>query len=237
MLITNAIPVGESWSLPIDPNRGTLSGLPRRITAEESSKQRPVISRNGARMAYVTGRSGPPVKVEMRTRSFPDSRETALPVRGSSPCLFPRFSEDGSTLAYQDLIEGQWQSSLVREGIMPGRKICDGCTVRAFFSSSNEAVVQYGAELVRQNLETGGRASILKVDSRRMADADLSPNDRWVVYVHILASGRYAIRVAPAAGAASSRRRLRRQTVSRRTLCRPRTPAASRRAGSRMRAR
>jgi hypothetical protein len=65
-------------------------------------------------------------------------------------------------------------------------------------------MVQYGNEIVRQNLSTGDRAAIVKPKDGQILDADLSPDDRWLALVLGKPSGGNAIHLVPVEGTPGS---------------------------------
>ena len=197
MLIANLKAVGELWNMQLNPAKGTTSGEPQLITGDETAKQYPSISRDGSRLAYEAGNTRPPVRIEIRLRDMADGRESALMVRGPALGLQPKPSVDGSVLAYREFLEGKWRSFLVAGKAASGKPICEDCIIRSLFSNPEEAIVQYQNELVRQNLSTGSRLSILKAADGHVLDADLSPDDRWVVFVLGKPSGANALYVVP----------------------------------------
>jgi eukaryotic-like serine/threonine-protein kinase len=198
MIVDSMKIVMNLWNLPLDPLRGTLAGAPQRITGGESARNYPAVSRNGARLAYEIGSTRPPVKVEIRIRDLSESRESSVMTTGDSFYLFPRLSADGSILTYRDRINGKLSSFLLTIGSAPGRQICEGCIIWSLFSRPDQAIVQYGNELVRQDLATGSRTSILKTGSDPILDADLAPDDRWIAYLQTRRSGSNGIYVTPA---------------------------------------
>jgi Tol biopolymer transport system component len=109
----------------------------------------------------------------------------------------PRLNANGSVLAFRDTIDGKRHSFLYDGKGTPAREVCEGCTIRSFFSNPNEVLIQYGNEIVRQNTASGERSVILGANNGTIIDADLSPDGRWVAVVMGKPSGGNAIYVAP----------------------------------------
>ncbi len=198
IIVNSAKIVMNLWNLPLDPLRGTLSGAPQRLTGDESARNYPAVSRNGARLAYAIGSSRPVVKFEIRIRDFQEGRESSVMTTGDTYYLFPRLSADGSMLTYRDRINGKLRSFLLTVGSAPGRQVCEGCIVWSLFSPPNRAIVQYGNDLILQDLVTGSRTSILNAGSDPILDADLSPDDCWIAFLQTKRSGGNGIYVMPA---------------------------------------
>jgi Tol biopolymer transport system component len=197
MLINNGKAVVEIWNLPLDPSKGTPSGEPRLLTPEEISKGYPSISRDGSRLAYVAGTLLPHPRGEIRLRDMAGGPESSFPVRGFQVGIEPRLNANGSVLAFRDFIDGKWHSFLYDGKSTPAHEVCEGCTIRSFFSNPNDVLGQYGNEIVRQNTVSGERSIILSANNGTILDADLSPDDRWVAVVMGKPSGGNAIYVAP----------------------------------------
>ena len=197
MLINNTKAVTEIWNLPLDPSKGTPSGEPRLLTPEEISKGDPSISRDGSRLTYFAGTLLPHPRGEIRLRDMAGGPESSFPVRGFQVSIEPRLNANGSVLAFRDFIDGKWHSYLYDGKSTPAHEVCEGCTIRSFFSNPNEVLAQYGNEIVRQNTVSGERSIILSANNGTILDADLSPDDRWVAVVMGKPSGGNAIYVAP----------------------------------------
>ena len=197
--------VSEICSIPLDPKEGTATGPAQRITRDETSKISPTISRDGSRLAYVAATIQPVVRIEVRLRDTTDGRESAFTARGTGYVnLLPRLSNDGSILAYRDYIAGNWQSFLVAGRAGTAQEVCEGCLIYSFFADPNQAIVQYGNEIVRQNLSTGNRTALVKTNRGRILDVDLSPDGRWLALVSTKPSGGNAIHLVPIGAALAS---------------------------------
>lgn len=197
MLINNTKIVAEIWSLPLDPSKGTMSGEPLLLTPEEISKMDPSISRDGSRLAYVVATLLPRPQGEIRLRDVAGGPESSLPLRGTQISVKPRLNANGSVIAFRDFIDGKWRAFLYGGKSTPAHEVCEGCTIRSFFSNPNEVLVQYGNEIVRQNTVSGERSVVLGANNGTILDADLSPDDRWVAVVMGKPSGGNAIYAAP----------------------------------------
>jgi Tol biopolymer transport system component len=100
-------------------------------------------------------------------------------------------------LAYQDFFDGKYRAFLVAGRTATPREICQGCTIHSFFPDPNKAMVQYGDELVRQDLRNGDRSIVLKWNSGRILEADVSPDGGWAVVSLTRNTGNNAMYLVP----------------------------------------
>lgn len=108
------------------------------------------------------------------------------------------LSADGSVLAYRRLSDGRSAYYLRALGSTRDSQLCEGCSVHAFFSDASYALVQYGLrELVRQDVSTAERTTVLHVEDGSILDARVSWDDRWMTFLLALPDGRPAIYIAP----------------------------------------
>jgi Tol biopolymer transport system component len=184
------------WGVTARADDGAAAGEPAPITQDETVKFGARISRDGSTLAYTafSGTRG----AEVRIRALASGRETAV---STTQGLLDRavvLSADGSVVAYRRPADGRTAFFVRPVGSADERAVCDGCVVRAFFADSNLALVQYGTgELVRQNLSTGDRTMVLRVDDVSILDAGLSRDDRWIAWLAGLPNGHAAIFVSP----------------------------------------
>jgi serine/threonine protein kinase len=194
------------FSLPLDPVQGTATGEPQKVTRDEMVKTQPAISRDGSKLVYGAYGSISSGTMKVRSREIGSGRETDVATTSMSFLFFPKISADGSEIVYGDLINKKWTSFLVAGETSGSRRICDDCVIRCFYSNSKDAIVQYGTDLVRQNLSDGNRTPILKIGAGTIEDADLSADDRWLAFQIAKPSGGFAIYVAPLGGEPVSER-------------------------------
>jgi len=190
------------WSLAAATDQGTASGEPQQVTRDPTGKWAPFISRDGSKLAFVSFAGLHTPRMEIRIKDMASGRETSVPARqapGLGPFGSPVLSADGAVLAYRDRIAQGFGSYIVSsEGSVTGREICAGCQVRDFFSDRDSALVQYKTNLmVRQNLVTGNRTTVLDTGVNRLRSASLSHDDRWLALAVGRPDGRVAIYVAP----------------------------------------
>ncbi len=197
LVFAGATVVALVWAIPLDPNEGSAAGEPQSIIRDQLNKSQPAVSRDGSKLAYGAFGSMRAGGYEMKLRDMGSGKETAFSTSGAFPLVFPRLSADGSTLAYRDFIGDKWRSFVVQVEGAPSREICQDCAILDLFSDSKAAVIQYGKDVVRQDLTSGERIPILTANEGTIRDASLSADDRWLALLLSGAPGRYAIYVVP----------------------------------------
>ncbi len=189
------------WGINAIADEGTASGEPQQLTRDLTAKWEPFVSRDGSKLAYVSFAGVRTSRLEIRTRDMASGREATVTAReGTSYTSFgtPVLSADGSVLAYRDSIGKEIGSYTIGAGSASGREVCSGCLVRDFFSGRDSALVQYMPNLVvRQNLITGNRVSLLDVGENRLRAASLSHDDQWLAIAAGKPDGKAAIYVVP----------------------------------------
>jgi eukaryotic-like serine/threonine-protein kinase len=200
MVFANEKAVVAIWSIPLDPNSGKASGAASQISQDELAKTQPTISRNGSKLAYGAYGADRAGGMETRLKDLNNGREISIPMRSSNFLFHPQLGPDGSTLSYRDFVDNKWRSYLVTGETAATREVCQDCYIRSFCAQSTEAIIQYGSELVRQNLTGGSRMPVLKASVGVIRDAVVSPDDKWLTFQLSKPSGGYAIYVCPLRG-------------------------------------
>jgi len=197
MVFSDMSVVSALWSIPLDPKDGMAAGDPTQITRDQLVKTQPCISDDGSKLAYGAYGSIQPSGSEVRIRDMRGDRERVIPKQGRDILIYARLSADGSALAYRDTIENKICSFVVTGESSASRQVCEDCTVRSFYSDPEHALVQVENELLRQDLESGERTLLIRAEAGRIRDAELSPDDHWLVMLLDKSSGNDAIYVAP----------------------------------------
>ncbi len=191
------------WGLNANTDQGTASGEPQKLTEDLTAKFRPVISRNGSKLAFVSFGGVHSSRTEIRVRDMASRREKVVLSR-ETPGLtrlsaYPVLSADGSVLAYNRILEG-YGSYIVGEGedSASAREICANCLIWDFFADGSSALIESLPGLVvRQNLSTGSRTPLLEHSASQLSSASLSYDDRWLAFALGKPDGKIAIYVAP----------------------------------------
>jgi Tol biopolymer transport system component len=180
----------EIWSLPLDPDRGDVSGPPRKLTENPGWNTRPSISREGSRLTFNTGRSG---TEEVWTMDLATGRESPL-VPGKSEGRQSQISPDGTRVAYATSdfsairIVPYGSGKVVRE--------FEACDVPYRWTRDGRAILHrrdFGISLL--DTETGARRPILQHPDYQLWRSHLSWDDRWVAF-NAVRDGRSRIFVA-----------------------------------------
>jgi hypothetical protein len=184
------------WSWPLRANETARSGERRQITFDSTIKLSLAVAANGSILAYAGYTHAN--QNEIRVRDNANGREEVI----ASSTAFrsqPRLSADGSRLAWLDLVEGKRVTYLSEPGAASPRQICENCVLLDFFSNPAKALIAYGNQLVRQDLDTGARTPLLDITGTFLSGAALSPGDRWVAFtVSRQLDGIRALYIAPA---------------------------------------
>jgi WD40 repeat protein len=110
----------------------------------------------------------------------------------------PKLSPDGSFFSYRDLAEGGIRTFIVSVLDMVSREGCDSCEILDFFPDANFALIKEGGEkLLRFDISTGEKTLLLEAETGLIKDPAISPDGRWISFVHGKPDGRVALYVAP----------------------------------------
>ena len=182
----------DIWGLPIDANRGEVSGDIERLTTSTADDRSPSLSSDGKKMAFLSTRSG---NFDLWMKDIETGREsnlTASPEDEGRPII----SADGSKVAYRG---GPARDIYVvpASGGM-ARNVCEGCGgALSHWSRSGERLILFG----RAPPETGFRRQVamltlsssevtgLAVDELPLADPRFSPDGNWFAF-HTLSAAR-----------------------------------------------
>ncbi len=190
------------FSIAFDPGSEAVSGAPVPLSRDLMVKLNPTVSLDGSRAAYEAYGSSIETQHELRWKDFASGQEGAIPVKAGILTVTPRFSLDGSKLAYSAHVSGGFRTFLVPPKSSASREICSPCLVLGFYGDPGFLLVSEGRGRLLSRLETatGNKTPVLTVDSGRLMDAQLSPDDRWLVFETAEPDGRLKISVAALSG-------------------------------------
>ena len=212
MLFSIMNPAEDFVSLPADLNRGNALGQQVRVTDDATIKGYASLSGDGKILAYATYISWTNHR-EIRKRNLDSGNELpfiskTLP-NASNICISP----DGSQIGYVDMDHGKRIGFVGPSEDLPGRRICEGCQIQAFFSDNRHILALYdGNRLVRQDLSTGDQRQILTTGSSPVRpiqngmDVRLSPDDQWVAFTIAPPGGEVAMYIAPVGNTSTEER-------------------------------
>jgi Tol biopolymer transport system component len=176
----------DIWILPLDADHAMPAGELKRVTSDPAIDQRPSLSADGRRMAWETSRGG---NFEVWVKDLVSGQERAVtsgPLREHMPAM----SRDGSRLVY-DSHDGEKVTVLMtgfdgRESV----KLAEENVGQGSFqwTRRGEAVLYFHREppgsVGLLDLATKKRRVLLRhpVWNVSLADARLSPDDRWIAF-------------------------------------------------------
>jgi len=190
--------VANIWTLAASPNLGLVSGEPIPVSQDLMAKFNPSISRDGSRLAYGVFGGLKRAYTDVRLKNLVSGEEKIIPVSGAQVANMSILSPDGSVLSYRDEVEGELRTFIVSGQDTTGRKVCDSCVILGFFPDPNFALIREDDKrLLRFNIATGEKTILLEAGAGRIKEPALSPDGRWISFVHGKPDGRVAIYVAP----------------------------------------
>ncbi len=194
----------DVYALPLDAGRAVVKGRLTRITNDASIDQRPSLSVDGGKLAWETSRGG---NFEVRVKDLGSGEERAVtsgPLREHMPTL----SRDGSRLLF-DAHDGE--KVTIFEAKFEG-----GAPVRIQEENVGQGSFQWsadGASALYFHREPPGSVGLLNLSTKQrtpllrhpkynlsLADARLSPDDRWIAFPVPYAPHRARLAVARLTG-------------------------------------
>jgi len=167
------------WSLPIEPNQGKVVGELKRLTQDVADDFQPALSPDGAKMVFVSTRSG---YQEIWVRDMRTGDESALTASRFMKYA-PRFSPDGSEVGFAEA--GKWNTYIMSSLTGAPEMVCEGCGQLTGWSSDGKRVLCNALD---------GRVTLLDLESRRksallvraghwLCCGRFSPDDRWISFL------------------------------------------------------
>jgi Tol biopolymer transport system component len=166
------------WGLPIEPNRGRVTGELKRLTQEAADDFFPALSRDGSKMVWVSSRSG---SQEIWIRDLRSGEESALTASRLVKYL-PAFSPDGSKVSFSE--SPSWNVYIVPSAGGAPEMVCEGCGEATGWSPDGKRII---------GNPVNGQAWVLDLTSRRrtnllatrrwIATGEFSPDGRWFLFL------------------------------------------------------
>jgi serine/threonine protein kinase len=211
------------WSIPFDPAIGRTTGPGLPITAASVNGDMPALTADGKRMAFVARRSG---RQELWAKSLGDGRETLLVPPDGLARAIPRWSHDGTRLAYRRSRFGSSETDLsivllpasggdeqVLTSVGPARETALDWSADGAWILANSTRRTPGRTLIcllpiaaAPRAETQMRV-VAADPEQSLFQARFSPGERWISFNAIKPSdaGVSTIYVVPSAGGAWTR--------------------------------
>jgi len=197
IVFVNLIWVANIWTIEASPDLGLVSGEAIPADQDIMAKFSPSISRDGSKLAYRAFGGFKRARSEVRLKDLGKGEEKIIPMRGVRGGMVSCLSPDGSVLSYRDMVEGEFRTFIMSGKDTTGREVCDSCLIRGFFADPNFAIIlEEGKRVLRLNIATGEKSLLLEAGAGRILEPALSPDDRWISFVHGKPDGRAAIHVA-----------------------------------------
>jgi hypothetical protein len=176
-----ATDVGESLTLPLDPDAGTVTGPVVAQTFEAGAGAgRSSLDDRGRLLAYPRRRG-----TELWVKDLSTGRERHIV---TAPAVAnPVISHDGTKVAYGDGEGARSAGFVVTVAGGTPRKVCDGCGIHGWFADNLRILTRQwdeSASMARaravNTVDLNGVDLI--VAPARMGRLDLSPDERWLVF-------------------------------------------------------
>lgn len=184
----------DVWVLPVDANRGKVTGPPARVTDDEARDWRPTLSRDGRKLAYTSDRSG---NRDVWLRDWATGKETQVT---ASPEVEWRaaISPDGAQVAYE--VEGTVQSIFLRDFAGgDAKRVCGKCSLPDWTPDSSRITFWDGTPVrfYSFNPATGERQILVAHAKEAVQTARVSTDSQWVCFRLPAEGGRSGIWIAP----------------------------------------
>ncbi len=127
----------DVWSLPLDADRGVVTGALHPLTRSAAADTNPTVSLDGKKLAFLSNRTG---NSDVWLKDLVSGAETALTVTPVEE-RNPQISRDGSKVAYA-VDAGIFVVSLGADG-RPGvpAKVCEGCGTPSDWTPDGKALL------------------------------------------------------------------------------------------------
>jgi Tol biopolymer transport system component len=173
------------WSLPIDADGArAVRPEPQQLTTSAYDAQCSITA-DGAKLAFVSTRTGNP---DIWLKDLRTGDESAL-TRTSNDEFGPVIAADGSQVLYQTVEKNTWNIDRIRMGTNgqagPPERVCAGC-MRLWDVSSDgkKALYMYRAgpraSVGLMDLESGRKVELLSHPGYAFFRVRFSPDNRWI---------------------------------------------------------
>jgi Tol biopolymer transport system component len=171
----------DIWGLPMHVGTAEPSGPMVRLTSGQGSYSRPVASRNGARLAFLTNRSG---NREVWVKDLKTGRESELTAT-LEPKDSPILSPDGTRVAFEYPPPHRESIFVVPFGGGEISQICDECgEPRAWLPDGSGLLYQKlsakGDSIIGLLHSSGTTTTLLQSSESALFSPSASPDGKWL---------------------------------------------------------
>lgn len=187
----------DVWSLPVDANRAQVTGKLRALTHDGQRAQLPGASANGARLVYLSNKSGVRDVWAGDTSGKNEQAVTSFRQIGYRPVLSPT----GDRVIYPAMIGGKCSVLMQGLGLPETVKTLEGCFNVWDWSPDGASLLTFqnghASTVELRRIATGERQVALSNPSQGIFGPRFSPDGRWIAFASGLTSPQARIFIAP----------------------------------------
>jgi Tol biopolymer transport system component/tRNA A-37 threonylcarbamoyl transferase component Bud32 len=174
----------DLWMERLDAVRAEADGEPSRLTADVSTEALPTVSADGAKVVFVSNRTG---NDDVWLKDLVSGKELALTATPWQE-QFPVINRRGSHVVYQSRRDGKTGIHVVSAAGGISEKVCDDCGAPTDLSNDGlRILLQYRFNDPRSTLgvldrQSGAKYETLTHPRYSLYRAHFSPDERWVAF-------------------------------------------------------
>jgi Tol biopolymer transport system component len=187
VVFSSRVTATEVWSARMDGAHGKVLAPAERITQDGAAKERPSLSADSRKLAFLSRRSG---SVGVWVKDLATRAETAVTTAPANVGMsMPQLSKDGSKVAYV-VFEGIGKRALYVVGSAGGvpDKVCEGedCGRPQDWSNDGSKLLYDGAapfgRFLLLDLASGQKQELLRHPNQPMFRPSFSMDQRWISF-------------------------------------------------------
>jgi Tol biopolymer transport system component/tRNA A-37 threonylcarbamoyl transferase component Bud32 len=167
----------DIWSVPLDANRGVVTGELERLTQGVSSEDLPDLSADGKKLVFRTDRTGrsEPWILDLENGETRSVAEMATDFRAA-------ISPDGSWIAFEGSRVERTVHIVRSEGVGQRRTLTDVVAPWGWSSTSKYLILGRPGGMGLFNVETGATTTLIERNRGTAYQGQFSPDDRWLAF-------------------------------------------------------
>jgi Tol biopolymer transport system component len=190
----------EIWSLPVDANRGIVTGVANRVVRDNSYKSGPYVSLAGRRLAFVSNRSG---NGDIWLKDLETGVETVLASTASREYR-PILSADESKVAYYSFDNPEGAIYIRPAGGGAPETVCNACFSLNDWSADGVYMLYQlpvrPLGLALLDVRSRRKTEFLKHPHYDLGGGRFSHDGRWICFVVSISDTRSRVFAAPFRG-------------------------------------